>query len=118
MALKFVLNTAPLYRLGEMLDRKLDEAAEKLAEETVERARDLVPVRTGALQRSIDKEQAGEQHWEVFAGMDYAAAVEYGSQGRAARPYLTPAMEEAKEKMPAVIAEALNAAAKEAGGRG
>jgi hypothetical protein len=93
MALKFVLNTAPLYRLGEMLDRKLDEAAEKLAEETVE-------------------------HWEVFAGMDYAAAVEYGSQGRAARPYLTPAMEEAKEKMPAVIAEALNAAAKEAGGRG
>lgn len=113
--LKFVLNTAPLYRLAELTDQKLDEAAEKLAQETVERAQELVPVRTGALQRSIDKEQAGPMHWEVFAGEDYAAAVEFGTaRGMPARPYLTPAMEEARQKLPEVVAQALNDAAREA----
>jgi len=115
MALKFVLNTAPLYRLGELVDRKVDEAAERLARETVDRAQDLAPVRTGYLRDHIVTEQAGEQHWEVVSEADYSAHVEYGSKGRAPHPFLTPAMEEAREKIPGVLAEALNAAAKEAG---
>lgn len=116
MALKFVLNTAPLYKLGELLDRKLDEAAEKLAEETVDRAQQLAPVRTGYLRDHITKEQAGEQHWEVVSEAPYSGVAEYGSKGRAPHPFLTPAMEEAREKMPAVMAAALNEAAKEARG--
>ena len=75
-------------------------------------------MRTGALQRSIQAEQAGEHFWELTAGMPYAAAVEFGSglRGTAARPYLTPAMEEARAKLPEVMTQALNEAAKEAGG--
>jgi len=115
MALKFVLNTAPLYRLAELTDRKLDEAAEKLAQETVERAQGLAPVRTGYLRDHITKEQEGELRWAVVSEADYSAHVEYGSKGRAPQPFLTPAMEEAKEKLPDVVAAAMNEAAKEAG---
>jgi HK97 gp10 family phage protein len=116
MALKFVLNTAPLYRLGELIDRKMDEAAEKLAQETVERAQELAPVKTGYLRDHITKEQAGEQHWEVVSEAPYSHVAEYGSRGRAAHPFLTPAMEEARAKMPEVMTQALNDAAKEASG--
>lgn len=116
MALTIVLNTAPLYRLGELIDRKVDEAAQKLAEETVERAQELAPVLSGYLRDHITKEQAGEQHWEIVSEAPYSGVAEWGSQGRAPHPFLTPAMEEAREKLPGVIAEALNAAAKEAGG--
>lgn len=116
MALKFTLNTQPLIRLAELTDQHLEATAEKLAQETVERAQQIVPVRTGALRDSIEKEQEGEMRWAVVAGMPYAAAVEFGTaRGRPARPYLTPAMEEARQKLPDVVAEALRAAAKEAG---
>jgi HK97 gp10 family phage protein len=108
MALKIVVNTAPLYRLAEIAQRNLDEAAEKLAEETKERAQALAPVRTGYLRDHITAEQAGEHHWEITSEADYSAHVEYGSRGRSGRPFLTPAMEEAKQRLPDVLAAALN----------
>lgn len=115
MALKFVLNTAPLYRLGELIDRKVDEAAEKLAQETVERAQELAPVRTGYLRSHITHERVGPLHHEIVSEADYSEIVELGSRGRQGRPFLTPAMEEARMKLLEVMAEALNEAAKEAG---
>lgn len=55
-------------------------------------ARATVPVRTGALQRSIRYHVDGATgNFTVSAGMFYAGFVEWGTRFMAARPYLTPA---------------------------
>jgi len=64
-----------------------------------ERAREIVPVRTGYLRSTIYKRMAGFLNWEVGASAFYAGFVEFGTRYMSARPYLRPAVE---EKMPEV----------------
>lgn len=73
--------------------------AKGLAEEHIERAKALVPVRTGALKNSLHVE-AGKHEGEYLAiagdeKVNYAAVVEFGGRGgtQAAQPYHTPARE-------------------------
>ena len=69
-----------------------------MAQQVVDRARSIVPVRTGDLKRSIRVEE-DEQISEIFiiAGnekVNYAAAVEFGtSHGNKAQPYIRPALD-------------------------
>ena len=68
-----------------------------------ERARAIVPVRTGYLRSTIYSKKIGFLGWEVGASAFYAGFVEFGTRYMRARPYLRPAVE---EKMP-LVREAL-----------
>lgn len=68
---------------------------------TADSARQTVPVRTGALQRSIQEgpiKLSGSRFtaW-VFALQNYASLVEFGTGRMKARPYMEPAMEKGKK---------------------
>lgn len=59
----------------------------------------LAPVETGRLRASIGTTAAGASA-TVYANCEYAAAVELGSRGRPARPFLLPAAQAQKSAFP------------------
>ena len=67
-------------------------ATELAADGVVSRAKAIVPVDTGALQKSITKIGGGGS-WVVTAETHYAGFVEWGTRFMAAQPYLRPALE-------------------------
>lgn len=72
------------------------QVADQIGQALVERARELVPVDTGALQASISYrvEQSGGQVHIIFgAYTDYAVWVELGSSRWAGQPFLRPAID-------------------------
>ena len=69
-----------------------DYATELAADGVINRARAIVPVRTGALKSSITK-IGGGGFWIVTAETHYAGFVEWGTRFMAAQPYLRPAVE-------------------------
>jgi HK97 gp10 family phage protein len=69
----------------------LAEAMELYLERVVTDAKNIVPVRTGTLQRSI-MWQGGEGEYRVGSRVFYAPYVEYGTSRMAPRPFLGPAM--------------------------
>ncbi|MEM0006816.1 MAG: HK97 gp10 family phage protein [Candidatus Bathyarchaeia archaeon] len=79
-----------------------------------EYARSLAPVRTGYLRSTI---YATVKDWvaEIGAEASYAMFVEFGTRHMKARPYLYPAIQEHLPRLEAVIVEALEHAASEAG---
>ncbi len=106
-------NVGPLTRLGELLAVEVTAALEKLSEETVEDAKGRVPVKTGALRDSIGGVVTGPQ-LVLTATQPYAGYVELGTRRMAARPYLTPATDQAKSKLPELLQEAFRQAASKA----
>jgi HK97 gp10 family phage protein len=88
-------------KLTEALSEALDEIAGKIRDD----ARDLAPVDTGALRRSIRTEKKGKLEVLVIAGgggvtnprtgreVDYAGYVEYGTSRMSPQPYMRPALE-------------------------
>lgn len=81
-------------RLGSIaagLMPKARGAVQKAAFDVEARAKELVPVDTGALKNSIQSEMTGDLSAVVAVGMEYAPYVEYGTSRGAAQPYLTPA---------------------------
>lgn len=58
-------------------------------------AKRLAPVRTGHLRDSIEAiKGSGPFSYDVVAGAEYAAYVEYGTRHNAPHPYLRPAFEQ------------------------
>ena len=53
---------------------------------------------TGRLIGSIRVQQAGRATAEVIAGVDYARYLEFGTRHMAARPFMTPAVEQERSK--------------------
>ena len=53
---------------------------------------------TGRLIGSIRVQQAGRATAEVIAGVDYARHLEFGTRHMAARPFMTPAVEQERSK--------------------
>ena len=53
---------------------------------------------TGRLIGSIRVQQAGKVTAEVIAGVDYARYLEFGTRHMAARPFMTPAVEQERSK--------------------
>lgn len=82
-----ILEGLPL-KLREKVDARLGEGAEIVAE----RARAIVPVRTGYLRSTIMVTRRGPLQWRVLAYAFYAKFVEYGTSRMAAKPYLRPAL--------------------------
>jgi HK97 gp10 family phage protein len=91
------LAAAP-HELRVVANRVCNEEMSKVTE----RAKEIVPVRTGRLRNSIYRRKTGFLGWEVGATMFYAGFVEFGTRYMRARPYLRPAVE---EKMPEVREE-------------
>lgn len=56
-------------------------------------AKRLVPVRTGALQRSIKSTKIEIGKWKVSSDLHYAGFVEFGTSKMVAQPYLRPAQQ-------------------------
>lgn len=88
----------------------VEEVMEEAADRAVKRAKELVPVRTGRLKKSIGKERLEEYRGRVggeirgwivtYAVGDteayYGLFVEMGTRHMAAQPFLKPAIEEAR----------------------
>jgi HK97 gp10 family phage protein len=73
-------------------------AVRSITRDAERRARELVPVDTGRLRRSISSDVEGKELvvGTVSADTEYAAYVEYGTSRMHAQPYLRPAMLEAQ----------------------
>lgn len=70
----------------------------RIGTEVQNRARELCPVDTGTLRRSIRMTRTGTRdapEVTITARTDYAAHVEYGTRHQRAQPYLRPALAEA-----------------------
>ena len=82
-----------LQQMPLQLARQVQIETEKTAQEALQKARMLVPVRTGALRNSL-------QHLpitngaEILARRPYAIYLEYGTRLMSARPFLLPALKE------------------------
>ncbi len=74
-------------------------------------ARSLAPVDSGTLKASIRAEpvvlEGEEASARVVAGADHAAAIELGSRGRPAQPFLHPAYQAHKEALLGAVAAAV-----------
>lgn len=74
-------------------------AVKASADRIAEKARQLAPVDTGALRGSIEAVSVTTgKSAEVRVGVPYAAYVEYGTYKMAAQPFLSPAVEQEKER--------------------
>lgn len=81
------------------LRRMAEETVGEAAQACAVIARQLVPVRTGALRDSIAAYRNTRLNWVVGAAEPYAKFVELGTSTRAAQPFLRPAAEAVKPKL-------------------
>lgn len=109
-------------RISEAFKESALEMLNEAADFGVMRAKQLVPVATGALQRSIRREPDAQAEANGFsvgvsAGdggvtnprtgreVDYAGHVEYGTSRMPPKPYLRPALFEAAQNIPTLFME-------------
>ena len=80
-----------LERKAKGLEKAVGEGFAEAGEMIVSTAREIAPVRTGALRNSI---YYALEPWRLVVGaaVHYAAFVEYGTRKMAPRPYLRPAV--------------------------
>ena len=111
-------NEADVLRLFQMLPRDIFEEVQNIlhdgARRVAERAREIVPVRTGRLRDSIMVEGGIEadvdeafQPIAVVATAPYASFVEDGTSKMTPRPFLEPALEEIEPEVMAEVDDVL-----------
>lgn len=83
-------NSKEVFNLAEAKAHKALADAALLVQRT---AKQLVPVDTGTLKRSITHEFRGKHTVAVGSNVEYAPYVELGTSKMSARPYLRPALE-------------------------
>lgn len=87
---------AQMAALGPRAELMAREVIRDAAERAEDRARDLVPYRTGDLHNSIySKPIDSGLGFELGATMEYAGFVELGTSRMAPQPYIRPAFEHA-----------------------
>ena len=97
-----------LQRLLEGIPNATRAALDASLKMGLDKAKQTVPVRTGALQRSIHHEIKSAQQGELVAGdynVDYAKLVEFGTKNRTARPYMKPSAEITNKELPKRLSE-------------
>lgn len=77
-----------LERLPLKILKKVDEKLGEGAEAVAEKAREIVPVRTGYLRSTIAAVRISLLNWKVQASAFYAKFVEYGTSRMAPRSFL------------------------------
>jgi HK97 gp10 family phage protein len=97
LSIKTVVFRNDFARIAVQIKAGAGVATREAADEIVAMAKDLVPVRTGALGDSIEAGPGGAGGgYQVRAGndeVDYAAYVEFGTVNMAAEPFFWPAVE-------------------------
>lgn len=106
MAIKIEIETNNSAAILAELESAIEKGLNKAGDIVVNRAKDIVPVDTGALRDSISKEVEGSK-LSVGATEDYAAYVELGTSKMGARPYLRPAIENNISAIKQAISEAM-----------
>lgn len=87
---------------GKLLAR-VDAGVAKAALDIEREAKVRCPVDTGALRASIHARPVSVRHWRVEVSQSYAAYVEYGTSRMRAQPYLTPAVEQVRRRLPRTL---------------
>jgi HK97 gp10 family phage protein len=98
---------------SEKMLEKVKESLDDWAAEVVDLAKQLVPVRSGFLRRTIIL-KVTETSMYLAAEAPYASIVEFGSRHTRARPYLWPAIEQNLPRLEQVLSDAVDSAATEA----
>ncbi len=96
------------------VQKRLDEAAAKNADELAGSARAMVPVLTGATRDSIAVKHEGRTHW-VEATDPAAQALEWGTRKMAAQPFFYPAYRLLKKRFKGRNSRAMRQGLKDAG---
>lgn len=115
---KFSINTKELEQRFKSIanDKAIaEEVVNNLGVIALKAARQSVPVDTGALKQSLNLEidkQGFDAVATIGTPLDYAAAVEFGTSSTSPQPYLKPALEQARAKVPAVVKGVWNKHAK------
>jgi len=85
----------------------VENIVEKFARDIANVAAVKAPYRYGFLSASIQPARMGVLEWRVNVGMDYGIYQEYGTRRMAARPFLTPALNDHKMPFLAAIQSAV-----------
>ncbi len=80
----------------DQVKQKASLAVQRAAVNLEKRAKEIVPVKTGRLKKSIQHTVTGDLTAQVDVGEGYAGHVEFGTTRQAAQPYLVPAAEETR----------------------
>lgn len=88
-----------LAKAPEAIQKSADETCGLIADMTAARAQQIVPVRTGTLQRSITVTKEGLMVYSVGSIIFYAPFVEFGTSRMRAQPFLRPALAENELKL-------------------
>lgn len=107
------LNLGPLLKLGDALAAEVEKVLDALNDQLTADARQRAPVRTGVLRESISGDVEGNL-LTFRATAPYAGFVDMGTRKMAARPFFTPAVDQAKTKLPEMLQEAFRQAATKA----
>jgi hypothetical protein len=81
------------------LHNEMNELIKEIADEIVNEAKNIVPIKTGALRNSIERFDIGEGSYEIGSVLEYAGLVELGTRNRASTPYLRPALDKVLSKL-------------------
>lgn len=101
VSVRVVFNHVPA--VSSELHAAVVEQVKRSTLDVEKRAKEVAPVKTGTLRRSIHSIfEDGGLRGICGPSVDYGAPVEYGSRGRAARPYMRPA---AREVLPQFVAK-------------
>ena len=99
------LRSIPL-KLRQPVHNALQQGGELIAD----KARQIVPVRTGYLKSTIYSKVKGNWNIEVGAYAPYGGYVEYGTSRQRAQPYLRPAFYENRAKIVELVRQAVKQA--------
>lgn len=92
-----VIRTGDKYIIKDKLSWGITKALMKSASLVCEKAKEIVPVRTGKLKGSIDfdyvKSEGDTYYIEMGSDLNYAGFVELGTVKQNPKPYLVPALQ-------------------------
>lgn len=107
----------PSAELGNFIASTISPAVQRAVDRSVlvvqDRAKQLVPVDTGALRESIDTYVSADAQLItgiISPGRDYAGFVEFGTRFMKAQPYMRPAMDSTRDEVRDIFVSELGAA--------
>lgn len=100
---KLIRKSGDINALARMQRAKVSRALAESAEVAGSLARQLVPVRTGALKASIFVSQTGDLRFEIGAGTDHVLPVEFGTVYQDAQPFIRPALQAARDHLRSIL---------------
>lgn len=101
-------------RLGSNMQRNMHSRLCTWATQVKNQAKQAAPIRTGALQNSIEATMS-ELTAQIHASAPHAVFIEFGTRFRKAQPFLLPAVQENLSTLEQTLCEAIDDARTEAG---